>query len=60
MGNLFNQDNHNQQLIMGACANLVTDENYTTREVFELLDEIKNNLWSELNEIEKETKENDK
>jgi len=60
MKRLFNQDNRNQQLIMGACVNLITDENYTTREVFELLDEIKNNLWSGLNEIEKETKENDK
>lgn len=56
MGKLFNQDNNNQQLIMVAMTNLITDEGYTTRQVFELVEEIKGNLWSALNEIEKETR----
>ena len=50
----FDQNNFNQQMIMAACANLVTDENFTARQVLELLDEMKGQLWSALCEIQKE------
>ena len=51
---LFNQESFNQQLIIAGCAGLVSKEGLTTREVFELLDEMKGQLWTALNQMEEE------
>ena len=45
-------NNEYQQLIIGACANLVTKEGYTAREVMELLESAKSDLWGALKQIE--------
>lgn len=52
----FNQESFNQQLIIAGCAGLVSKEGYKPREVIELLDEMKGELWTALNELEEETK----
>ena len=57
MGNKhFNQESFNQQLIIAGCAGLVSKEGYKPREVIELLDEMKGQLWTALNELEEEQK----
>ena len=55
----LNIKNENHQLIIGACANLVTDEGYTAREVMELLESAKSDLWGALKQLEKETEESE-
>lgn len=45
-------NNEYHQLIIGACANLVTEEGYTAREVMELLESAKSDLWGALKQIE--------
>lgn len=52
MGKKFNQESYNQQLIIAGCAGLVSKEGYNPREVIELLDEMKGQLWTALNELE--------
>lgn len=47
-------NNWSQQLIIAGMANLVENEGYTPHEVFELLDEIKQNTFHALSEIKKE------
>ena len=49
--------NENHQLIIWVCANLVTDEGYTAREVMELLESAKSDLWGALKQLEEETGE---
>lgn len=56
MGKKFNQESFNQQLIIAGCAGLVSKEGLKAREVFELLDEMKDQLWTALNQMEEETK----
>ena len=50
-------NNEYHQLIIGACANLITEEGYTAREVLELLESSKRDLWSGLKQLEEEVKE---
>jgi len=50
----FNQENFNQQLIIAACAKLVTEDGYSARDVMELLDEMKGQLWGALVQIGEE------
>lgn len=45
-------NNEYHQLIIRACANLVMDEGYTAREVMELLESAKSDLWGALNQLE--------
>ena len=45
-------NNQYHQLIIGACSNLITEEGYTAREVLELLESAKSDLWSALKRIE--------
>ena len=47
-------NNEYHQLIIGACVNLITKEGYTAREVMELLDSAKIDLWDALKQIELE------
>ena len=47
-------NNKYHQLIISACANLVTEEGYTAREVMELLESAKSDLWGALKQIEME------
>lgn len=47
-------NNEHHQLIISACAGLVMEEGYTAREVMELLENAKNDLWSALKQIEME------
>ena len=54
MGKKFNQESFNQQLIIAGCAGLVSKEGLKAREVFELLDEMKGQLWTALNQMEEE------
>lgn len=51
----FDIDSFGQQLIMAGLANLVEKEGLTPRESFQVLDLMKSNLWSALNEIKKES-----
>lgn len=53
----FNQSDANQMLIIAGCANLVTEQGYSAREVIELLEEMKAQLWSALVELEDEKNE---
>ena len=48
----FNEESFNQQLIIAGCAGLVSKEGYTAREVIELLEEMKNQLFFALRELE--------
>ena len=48
----LDMNNKYHQLIVGACANLITEEGYTAREVLELLESAKSDLWSALKQIE--------
>ena len=50
-------NNEYHQLIIGACANLVTEEGYTAREVMELLESAKGDLWGALNQLEEGVEE---
>lgn len=45
-------NNEYHQLIIGACANLITEEGYTAREVLELLESSNSDLWDDLKKIE--------
>ena len=45
-------NNKYHQLIISACAFLVAEEGYTAREVIELLDSAKSDLWGALQQIE--------
>ena len=56
MGKKFNQESFNQQLIIAGCAGLVSKEGYKPREVIELLDEMKGQLWTALNQLEEDSK----
>ena len=49
----FNQSDMNQQLIIAALANMI-DEGFSARETFQVLEEIKKNVWSGLKELEME------
>lgn len=51
----FDQNDTDQQLIIGAMANLI-DRGYSPQEVFKLLDDIKENTWSALSQIASENK----
>lgn len=51
----FDKNNINQQMIIAACANLI-DEGLSAKDVMELLDEMKSQLWSGLSEIERQDK----
>ena len=50
-------NNKHHQLIIGACANLVTEEGHTAREVMELLESAKSDLWGALIQLEEEVEE---
>lgn len=50
-------NNEYHQLIISACANLVMEEGYTAREVMELLESAKSDLWGALNQLEEEVEE---
>jgi len=52
----FNKESFNQQLIIAGCAGLVSKEGLKAREVLELLDEMKGQLWTALNQLEEEAK----
>jgi len=54
----FNQNDPNQQLIIVALANMI-DEGFSARETFEVLEEIKSNVWSALKELEMELNPNE-
>jgi len=54
----FNQSDMNQQLIIAALANMI-DEGFSARETFEVLEEIKKNVWSGLKELEMELNPNE-
>jgi len=54
----FDQSNQNQQLIIAALANMI-DEGFSARETFEVLEEIKINIWSALKELEMELNPNE-
>ena len=45
-------NNEYHQLIISACANLVMEEGYTAREIMELLESAKSDLWGALKQIE--------
>ena len=45
-------NNEHHQLIISACANLVMEEGYTAREVMELLESAKGDLWGALQQLE--------
>jgi hypothetical protein len=47
-------NNNHHQILIGFLTMFVDDFGYTTRELFELLDDSKNQLWQSLVEIEKE------
>ena len=53
---MLDTNNEHHQLIIGACADLVTEEGYTAREVMELLESAKNDLWGALKRLEEEVK----
>lgn len=50
----FNKNSFNQKLIIAGCAGLVSEEGYAAREVVELLEEMKNQLYFALREMEEE------
>ena len=50
----LDKNNEHHQLIIFACANLVMEEGYTAREVMELLESAKSDLWGGLKQIELE------
>lgn len=52
----INTNNFNQQLIISGMTSLIDDEDYTPREVFLLLDDIKRNTFHALQEIYIENK----
>jgi len=54
----FNQSDPNQQLIIAALANMI-DEGFSARETFEVLEEIKKNVWSGLKGLEMELNPNE-
>ena len=54
----FDQSNQNQQLIIAALANMI-DEGFSARETFEVLEEIKKNVWSGLKGLEMELNPNE-
>lgn len=47
-------NNYHHKFLIATLANFVTDYGYTTRELFALMDDSKNKLWSALVEMEKE------
>ena len=55
----LDKNNEHHQLIIFACANLVMEEGYTAREVMELLESAKSDLWGGLKQIELEGLENE-
>jgi len=54
----FDQSDPNQQLIIAALANMI-DEGFSARETFQILEEIKINIWSALKELEMELNPNE-
>lgn len=47
-------ENKQHQLLIGTMTMFIDDFGYTTRELFELMDDSKKQLWSALMEIERE------
>jgi hypothetical protein len=56
----LDQTNPQHMQLIALMAAFVDDWGYTTRELFELLDHSKNQLWHALVEIEKEKREGQK
>jgi len=54
----FDQSNQNQRLIIAALVNMI-DEGFSARETFQILEEIKINIWSALKELEMELNPNE-
>lgn len=50
-------NNEHHQFIISACADLVMKEGYTAREVMELLESAKSDLWSALKQLEEEVED---
>ena len=50
----LNQHNPHHQILIACLADFVTDYGYTTRELYQLLDNAKNQLWSALSDLENE------
>ncbi|MED5050615.1 hypothetical protein P9850_01860 [Anoxybacillus rupiensis] len=50
----FNLSRYEHQLVAGILTMLVEDLDYTPREVFELLEDAKNQMWYALNELKNE------
>lgn len=48
-------NNQQHQILIATLANFVTDYGYTTRELFELVNDSQNKLWHALVDLEKET-----
>ncbi|WP_100406242.1 hypothetical protein [Bacillus solitudinis] len=55
----LNQNDPHHQLLIATLAAFVDDFGYTTRELFQLVDHSKNQLWPALREIELEKKESE-
>lgn len=53
----LDKNNEYHKLIIGACGNLVMREGYTAREVMELLESAKGDLWGALKQLEEEEEE---
>lgn len=47
-------NNRHHQLLIATLANFVSEYGYTTRELFSLMNDSQNKLWSALVEMEKE------
>ena len=52
----FDVDNIHQQFIISGLVGLVEDQGLTPHEAFQVLEEIKRNVWSALAEIRSEAK----
>lgn len=50
----LNKRNINHQLIIAACGRLITEEDWTAREVMELLEGSKSQLFPALRDLEEE------
>lgn len=55
----LNQYNPHHRLLIACLADFVTEYGYTTRELYSLLDNAKNQLWSALVELEGDKNERD-
>jgi len=50
----FNLSRYDHQLVAGILTILVEDFGYSPHEVFELLEDVKNQMWHALNELKNE------